>query len=313
MRTLLLVCSAALLLSSQASAGEVFAQYPTPGGGINASAWVTPDGSDSDMYAWDGFILSETQTITEVTWQGGYKYNGQYGKAVDFRISFFDSIPGGSSPVITALPEHESQETVIATFHTNGNAGEWPAGVSGGVSMYTYKYTLKTPVTLQGGVKYWFRVVASQPSPYPDWGMATGGTGSHFKYNQGAHMFQNWPHDLAFTLNALWSNLGGGIAGVQGVPMLSANATSVTLSGARPSTPVWFVGGVSTVNLPLASGILIPNPQVIYALNTNPAGKFTLPFVKPASMPAGVNVYAQAWIYDPAATESFSASNGISG
>lgn len=313
MRSLPLVCSIALLLSSQASAGEVFAHVPTPGGGINASAWVTPDGSDSDMYAWDCFVLDETQTITEVRWRGGYKFNGQYGKAVDFRISFFNSNASGFEPLITALPEHESQETVIKTFHTNNSAGESLAGVSGGVVMYDYHYTLPTPITLQGGVNYWFRVVAGQPIPYPDWGMATGGTGSHFKFNQGAAMFQNWPHDLAFSLHAKWSNLGGGIAGLHGVPMLSANANSVSLSGARESTPVWFVGGVSTVNLPLASGILIPNPQVIYALNTNASGQVSLPFVKPASMPPGVNVYAQAWIYDPAAPESFSASNGISG
>lgn len=306
------------LLATPVLAGEVFANPPLAGGIVNASAWVTPDGSDSDMYAWDEFILEQTQTITEVRWRGGYKYNGQYGKAVDFRLSFFESIGGGFQPVITALPEHESQETVIATFHTDGPAGETFAGSSAGVTQYDYHFVLPEPVTLQGGVTYWFRVVAAQPSPYPDWGMASSAPGSHFVYNQGAHMFQNWPNELAFSLHAQWEGLGQGLAGSAGVPQLvgqgslaAGTNSSLELTSARASAPTWMVAGLSALDAPFKGGTLVPDPQLLVNLTTDGSGAASLPFVMSPGVPAGVQLFVQAWVVDPAAVAGFAASDGL--
>ena len=310
------------LLAVPLRAGEVFSK-PWTGSGttpVNTSAWITPDGSDADFYSWDDFTLAETQTITEVRWRGGYKFNSQYEKAVDFRISFFDSIAGGSQPVIVALPEHEDQEVVIATFHTNNIAGETPAGSSGGVALYDYHFTLPTPVTLQGGVKYWFRVVAAQPGFYPDWGMASSNFGSHFAYNQGAHMFQNWPNDLTFSLHAKWVNLGHGLAGSAGVPALTGTGTlaggstsSLVLTSAKPSSTVWLVAGLSALNAPFKGGTLVPDPLLILDTVSNAAGSATLTFGMPVGLPAGVDIISQFWIPDPAGVHGFAASNGLTG
>jgi len=317
------IALALLALAVPLRAGEVFSKPPLPGGGVNSTSWVDPDGSDSDTYAWDEFTLAETQVITHVRWRGGYALGAPYGHATDFRVSFFDSIAGGSQPVITALPEHESQETVIATFHTNDAAGETFVGTSGGVAMYDYEYTLPTPVTIPGGVKCWFRVVAAQPV-YPDWGMATGtgGNGSHFKYTTDTTLFQNWPHDLAFSLDAEWENLGHGLAGVQGVPQLVGSGALVTgdvvhvdLTGARPNAPVYAVLGLARVDLPFAGGTMVPAfllpTGVILNMGTNAAGEVHVTYTWPGSLPPGTDVIIQEWIVDPAAVEGFAASNAI--
>ena len=313
-RSVSLIAALAAVFSAPSFAGEVFSKPLSATGGLNTSCEVDPDGSDSDMYAWDEFVLSEDQTITEVRWLGGYELGAPYGHATDFRVSFFDSNASGFEPKITAFPTHESQETVIATFHTKDVAGESYAGTSGGKVVYAYHYTLKTPVALKKGVKYWFRIVATQVI-YPDWGMATGigGDGVHFRYSTGTTMYQKPPHDLAFSLHSEWVNLGGGLAGTAGVPALSGTTAALSVTSAKASSPAWFVGGLSQVNLPFAGGILIPTPSVIIGANTNATGTATLPFVKPVGLPAGLQISIQAWVFDAAAPQGFSASNGISG
>jgi len=182
------------------------------------------------------------------------------------------------------------------------------------LNMYDYHYTLPTPIVLQAGVKYWFRIVATQVI-YPDWGMATGlgGDGVHFRYSTGTSVYQKPPHDLAFSLHAEWVHLGGGIAGTAGVPVLSANGTTLSLTSARASAPVWFVGGLSQVDLPFAGGILIPDPLVIIGQSSSSSGTSGMTFIKPAGIPPGVPLVIQAWVLDPMAVQGLSASNGISG
>lgn len=222
------------LLATSAHGGEVFSKPPSASGGLNSSSWVDPDGSDSDWYAWDDFTLAGTHTISEVRWRGGYALGAPYGHATDFRVSFFSSIAGGFQPLIVALPDHEDQEITIATFHTNSNAGETPVGVFGGIAMYDYHFVLPTPVTLTGGVKYWFRVVASQ-TIYPDWGVTTGtgGDGSHFRFSTGLSMFQNAPHDLAFSLHEAGSPP---VADFTATPTRGPGPLTVTFANASSGT-----------------------------------------------------------------------------
>jgi len=201
LRFRMLPCLAFVALLHLPAAGQVYSKPPSPAGGLHASSWVTPDGSDADMYAWDDFTLATTETITEVSWRGGYAYDALYGMVVDFRVSIFESNAGGFEPLIVALPEHENQEITVTTFHTNGSAGETYAGVFGGKAMYDYRAVLPTPVTLVGGQRYWLRVLGEQPT-YPDWAMAHSavGDGSYFRYSTGMHMFQFVPGNLAFSL-----------------------------------------------------------------------------------------------------------------
>ncbi|MEZ5979345.1 MAG: hypothetical protein R3F34_14155 [Planctomycetota bacterium] len=309
-----------IVAAGSARADVVFAKAPAPTGGIEASAWMSPDGSDSDRYAWDDFTLEHTQTITEVRWRGGYSLNAQYGKVTDFRVSFFESIPGGSQPLITALPEHESQETVIKTFHTNNNAGETPVGTFGGKTMYEYRYVLPTPVTLQGGVKYWIRILGAQPG-YPDWGMATSSNpGSHFKFTTGISMFQNWPHDLTFSLLSRWTDLGAGLAGAGGEPRLTGSGpltpgthVSFDVSGAAPGAPIWFAAGVNEWNLPFASGLLVPEPIFVVPGATDASGAASVGFTTGVPMAQNFRIVVQAWVLDTGAPEWLAATNAVSG
>ena len=59
-------------------AGRVAFSYPPdPSGVLIQSSWLPPDGSDADFYAYDDFTLGSSQTITEVTWRGGYFHGGR--------------------------------------------------------------------------------------------------------------------------------------------------------------------------------------------------------------------------------------------
>ena len=40
--------------------------------GVIKSSWYPPNGLDGDMYAFDAFTLSSTQSINTIQWQGGY-------------------------------------------------------------------------------------------------------------------------------------------------------------------------------------------------------------------------------------------------
>lgn len=317
-----LSCSTLVLaLAASARAGEVYSKPPSAAGGVNPSSWVAPNGSDSDMYAWDDFTLPTTQTITEVRWRGGYALGAPYGHVTDFRISFFDSIAGGFQPLIVALPEHEDQEITIATFHTGNNASETPAGVFGGIAMYDYRFVLPAPVTLTGGVKYWFRAVASQPV-YPDWGMCSSpvGDGGYFRYSTGLHMFHDMSNNLSFSLHARWEDLGHALAGTAGEPRLTGSGTpaggsscALALSSARPSSPVTLVLGLARLDRPLMGGLLVPAPLARVVLSTDGAGALSWPFTMPAGMPAGTNLYMQTWLRDPLAPQGWASSNALSG
>jgi len=317
----LLAFAALALLALPARAGEVYAKPPSPAGGVNQSSWVAPDGSDSDMYAWEDFTLPVTQAITEVRWRGGYALGAPFGKVSEFRISIFPSNITGFEPLITALPEDEEGEAWLLNVHTGNNAGETPVGVVGGVALYDYRCVLPQPFVATAGVKYWIRLQASQPV-YPDWGptTGTGGNGAHFRYVTGYHMFQSAPHDLSFALHARWEDLGAGLAGTAGVPKLSGSGTlaagapgTLTLASARANAPVTLVFGTTPLGAPFKGGTLVPVPLLIVALASDAAGQVSLPFVMPAGVPPATALLFQAWIVDPAAPHGLSASNGLEG
>jgi hypothetical protein len=184
----------------EANADVVFTRPPDGTGALIPSSWVDPDGSDSDMYAYDDFTLASDQTITEIHWRGGYIYGAPYGRVFNFTVTFYASIAGGSQPHCT---NPQLPEIYLAYYDVGGIAGETLAGTYGGTTMYDYSFVLPSPFQATGGVKYWVRVEASQPT-YPDWGIAvgTGGDGQHFAFSTGAAMFFFASGDTAFTLLA---------------------------------------------------------------------------------------------------------------
>lgn len=308
------------ILAASAAAGDVFSYPPSAGGGLCTSAWVAPDGTDSDTYAWNDFVLPTTEGITEVRWRGGYGYGAPFGKATQFTISFFATNITGFEPLIVTLPDPYG-EPCLANYQVAGNAGETPAGVVGGVAMYDYHAFLPTPFVATAGVKYWIRIVAWQPG-YPDWGLikGTGGNGSHFRYITGLHMFQNVPGDPSFTLATPWKDLGFAKAGSKGLPTLvgtgalkAGQSGTLKLTNAKTNATAFWIVGATSLNAPLYSGTLVPSPNIVFGVPTNGSGQTTLPFALPANAPSAVSFYLQCWIPDAAATQGYAASNALKG
>jgi len=116
-----------------------------------------------------------------------------------------------------------------------------------------------------------------------------------------------------------WDDLGLGLAGSAGVPalegtgLLSGDSTlALRLRDAKAAAPATLVVGLSAVNLPLKGGTLVPAPDVVLpGLVTDAGGGLSLGGTWPAGVPAGTQVYMQAWIQDSGATAGWSASNGV--
>jgi len=118
-----------------------------------------------------------------------------------------------------------------------------------------------------------------------------------------------------------FTDLGHGLAGTAGVPVLKGTGTlapgsslSLALSSARPSSLSTLIIGLSGILAPFKGGVLVPEPDVlIFNLPTSAAGALTLNGTWPTSIPSATSFYFQHWLVDPAAPAGFAASNGLKG
>jgi hypothetical protein len=177
-----------------ATAIAIYTQPPSPAGTLYQSS---RNGSDYDRYVWDGFSLPSSQAVTEVRWRGGYDPArfGSGGPVLDFTVSIYPSIPGGSQPDVINPP--------LIRYQTGGNAGETLAGPAGNAIMYDYDFVLPATFQVTANTKYWLQIVADQ-NGIPDWGFsaATGGDGQHFLQYAAAGdvYYATVSGDAAFTL-----------------------------------------------------------------------------------------------------------------
>jgi hypothetical protein len=118
-----------------------------------------------------------------------------------------------------------------------------------------------------------------------------------------------------------WTNLGGGLAGITGVPnlfgagtLVAGSAGSLTLSSARSSsTAVLFVSLASTPT-PLQCGLLTPFPFALaLSLPTDASGTLQLPWPAWPAGVSGLSFYFQYVLADPAAICGASFSNALRG
>jgi hypothetical protein len=118
-----------------------------------------------------------------------------------------------------------------------------------------------------------------------------------------------------------WTDLCDGLPGVAGVPTLHGDGTlkvgttaTVTLSQGAALAPAFLVLGADVWGKPLRGGILVPSPElVIGGLATDALGELELQAVVPSELPPASSFYLQCWIADAAASQAFSASNGLAG
>lgn len=115
-----------------------------------------------------------------------------------------------------------------------------------------------------------------------------------------------------------WTDVGHGLAGGAGTPVLQGAGTllggtpmALALSGAESFAPAFLVIGVVPLFAPFKGGILVPTPKLIIALGTDAGGEVDLAATWPPGLPSGLQAYFQTWIVDSAGPAGFAASNGL--
>jgi hypothetical protein len=202
---LLVACS----VKARTQSGQVYSQPISPNGGQYQSSWFDPNGGDNDQYVWDNFTLPAATAIAEIDWKGAYDpaKSGSGGKVLDFAVSVYSSIAGGSQPDVA--------HAALIHYQTNGNAHETAADSLGAQRYYSYSFVLPALFEAAAGTKYWLQVEAVQHG-IPDWGIAaaTGGDNTYFRKiaNAGDVLYQAVPGDAAFSLIGQ-SVLGTGLTG----------------------------------------------------------------------------------------------------
>ena len=116
-----------------------------------------------------------------------------------------------------------------------------------------------------------------------------------------------------------WTNLGSGLAGVNGTPGLAGTGTleagspgSLTLTGAMPSAPALLLASLATTPVPFKGGTLVPVPVALsLGLVTDGAGAIALPFTWPTGVPSATSLYFQYAVEDAAGPHGASLSNAL--
>lgn len=115
-----------------------------------------------------------------------------------------------------------------------------------------------------------------------------------------------------------WEGLGQGLAGGEGVPVLDAagafvgsSTIELVVSGAEGSAPGAHVLGLSTVELPLFGGTLVPEPLVLLGFVTDSNGGTFASVATPLAVPPGLELFAQSWILDAGGVLGWSATNAV--
>ncbi len=113
-------------------------------------------------------------------------------------------------------------------------------------------------------------------------------------------------------------DLGAGLAGTRGVPRLGALGDGVpgqpfqlVLRRTRPNAPLVYAIGAVAVHIPLFGGTLVPAPTLALPWSSDAAGNATLGFAWPGGIARRADLFAQAWVLDPAGPQQFAASNAL--
>jgi hypothetical protein len=137
-------------------------------------------------------------------------------------------------------------------------------------------------------------------------------------FNDNSDPNSDWGVDI--TLVGCWKDLGLGLAGVNGAPVLAGTGTllageplTLALGNAKPSSSAALIVGFDQLNAPFKGGTLVPTVNLLIAgLPVDGAGSLLLPANWPAGLPSDFSLYFQAWVADAAGPHGFSASNGLS-
>jgi hypothetical protein len=116
-----------------------------------------------------------------------------------------------------------------------------------------------------------------------------------------------------------WTQLGAGIAGSNGTPVMYGTGTlqpsspaGLTITHGRQNGTANMIVGFSALLAPFKQGVLVPHPNTLLpGLPLDVNGALQGPFTWPIGLPSGFSIYWQAWIADPAAPAGFASTNGL--
>ena len=118
-----------------------------------------------------------------------------------------------------------------------------------------------------------------------------------------------------------WADLGGGLAGAQGIPSLQGTGAlapgtpgSFEVSNTPPFAPALLFFSLIQVGVPFKGGVLQAYPPLAeYILTLGPAG-LSLPWASwGGALPPGVDMYFQIAVKDVAAVKGVSLTNLLRG
>lgn len=116
-----------------------------------------------------------------------------------------------------------------------------------------------------------------------------------------------------------FADLGGGLAGTNGTPMLTGtgslepgSTTTLALTNGLPGSTTALIIGTSATPTPFLGGTLVPAPDVlVFGLPVDAAGALTLSAPWPTAVPAGTPFVFQHWVADATAPFGYAASNAV--
>ena len=135
--------------------------------------------------------------------------------------------------------------------------------------------------------------------------------------------YDETPNDIFIahlSVDLTWADLGQGLAGSAGIPMLAGSGelsggslVTVQASRALALSTAWFVLGLAKLQAPFKGGTLVPSPDLYAPVPVNGTGQASVSFTWPVGIPAGLPTYYQVWVVDPSGPKGFAASNGLQG
>ena len=127
---------------------------------------------------------------------------------------------------------------------------------------------------------------------------------------------QTW----AFTGPSPWTDLGLGLAGALGEPVLTGQGhaspggtVTFAVTNVQPNAAAFLVAGVANLSIPLFGGTLVPSPNVILNMPVDGNGEGAKVVTFSPTSTAGVDLFLQVWAIDATGPQGWAASNGLQG
>ena len=304
-------------------------------------------GNASQLQVWNGTAFSTVATVagnisemhvhtdgnlyfTTETWNQHlvYRWNGttavQIGVADNFMRSLGshgnDLVLGGTFSAVNGTPANllarwngsawSSAGVTVAGYSVDCTAeldGQLYIGINSGATTFVQRWTGTQWQSLGAGlngVPQWLFPDRATSSLRAFGGFFQAGGKPVWNYAE----WRNQPR---------WQDRLHGLAGPAGIPLLRGSGTLLagspcTLTVEGPGNHIAVLAiGLARIDTPLFGGLLIPSPDTLPLLLGTAQGISSFVATWPSLVPAGVDVFAQAWLLDATGPQGWTASNAL--